>query len=242
MKLGRLFKKLTFSEYLAFIPMHETFSDWNSLGLYRSIIEHEKLTLEEKLEVRDLAHSIFQKQFNFLQLKDPKIYIEIASLGQELTVADERQLWEDVKRNQQRILENKKIKHRNFGDYSKHNCGVETCKYFGLMVKQGFNSGLEYESQPVKTEIVFDWLVLNLTNPSDLDGLEISSRKYEKLETSVYIGGAHNICDVNRLNIKRKKDNTYFIEGELLIIFEHEWVAENELFTFQTTFKFIKNE
>jgi hypothetical protein len=137
MKLGRPFNKLSFSEYLAFIPMHETFSDWNTLGLYRSILENEKLTLEEKGQVRDLAHSFFQKQYDFLQLKDPKTYIEILSIGQELTVADERQMWEDVKRNQQKILDNKKIKHRNFGDYSKHNCGVETCPYFGLMVKQG---------------------------------------------------------------------------------------------------------
>jgi hypothetical protein len=104
-----------------------------------------------------------------------------------------------------------------------------------------FNSGLEYESQPVKTKITFEWLVLNLANPNDLNDLEISSQKYEQLEASVYIGGAHNICDVNRLNIKRKKDNTYFIEGELLIVFEHEGVAENELFTFQTTFKFVSN-
>lgn len=137
MKLGRPFNKLKFSEYLAFIPMHETFSDWNTLGLYRSILENEKLTLEEQYQVRDLAHTFFQKQFDFLQLKDPKTYINIVSLGQELTKADENQLWEDVKRNQQKILENKKIKHRNFGDYSKHNCGVDTCRYFGLMVKQG---------------------------------------------------------------------------------------------------------
>jgi hypothetical protein len=137
MKLGRPFNKLTFTEYLAFIPMYEQFSDWNTLGLYRSIIEHEKLSLEEKLQVRDLAHTLFQKQFDFMQLKDPKTYIEIVSLGQDLTKADENQLWETVKRNQQKILENKKIKHRNFGDYSKHNCGVETCRYFGLMVKQG---------------------------------------------------------------------------------------------------------
>jgi hypothetical protein len=137
MKLGRPFNKLSFTEYLAFIPMHETFSDWNGLGLYRSILENEKLSLEQKLEVRDLAHTFFQKQFDFLQLKDPKTYIEVSSLGQDLTKADENQLWEDVRRNQQKILENKKIKHRNFGDYSKHNCGVETCRYFGMMVKQG---------------------------------------------------------------------------------------------------------
>jgi hypothetical protein len=104
-----------------------------------------------------------------------------------------------------------------------------------------FNSGLEYESQPVKTAIFIEWLVLNLADPNDLDGVEISSQKYEKMEASVYIGGAHNICDVNQLNIKRKKDNTYFIEGELLIVFEHEGVAENEVFTFQTTIKFVGN-
>jgi hypothetical protein len=105
-----------------------------------------------------------------------------------------------------------------------------------------FNSGLEYESQPVETEIVFEWLVLNLTNPADLDGLKISSEAYEQLEASVYIGGAHNWCVVIQLNIKRKKDDTYAIEGKLSIEFENEGVAENEIFTFQTTFKFLKNE
>jgi hypothetical protein len=105
-----------------------------------------------------------------------------------------------------------------------------------------FDSGLEYESQPVKTKIVFEWLVLDIPDPTDLDGLTISSKTYEKLEASVYIGGAHNICDVNRLNIKRKKGDTYEIEGDLLIVFEHEGVAENEIFTFKTTIKLIKNE
>jgi len=28
------------------------------------------------------------------------------------------------------------MKHRNFGDYSKHNCGYENCPMNGLMVKQ----------------------------------------------------------------------------------------------------------
>ncbi|MFM2268922.1 MAG: hypothetical protein RL757_2363 [Bacteroidota bacterium] len=137
MKLGRAFNKLTFTEYLSFIPIYESFSDWNTLGLYRSIVEHEILTIEEKIKIRDVAHAYFKKQFDFLQLKDPTTYIAVCSLGLDLTIADERQMWENVKHNQQLILENKKIKHRNFGDYSKHNCGVETCKYFGLMIKQG---------------------------------------------------------------------------------------------------------
>ena len=104
-----------------------------------------------------------------------------------------------------------------------------------------FNSGLNYESQPVKTEIVIDWLVLNLTHPNDLDGLTISSQKYEKMEASVYIGGAHNWCDVIELNINRKKGDIYSIKGELMIDFEHEGVAENENFTFQTTIENINN-
>jgi hypothetical protein len=137
MKLGRPFKKMTFSEYFYSIKAHEIFSDWNTLGLYRSLIEQEKLTLEEKIKVRDFAHTFFQKQFDFLQLKDPKTYIEVCSLGLEMTKADERQMWETVKQNQQKILKEKKIKHRNFGEYSKHNCGYETCRFNGIMVKQG---------------------------------------------------------------------------------------------------------
>jgi hypothetical protein len=105
-----------------------------------------------------------------------------------------------------------------------------------------FNSGLDYESQPVKTEIVIDWLVLNLTHSTDLDGLTISSRKYEKMEATVYIGGAHNWCDVIELKINKIKRDIYSIKGELMIDFEHEGVAENENFTFQKTFKFVKNE
>jgi hypothetical protein len=105
-----------------------------------------------------------------------------------------------------------------------------------------FNSGLKYESQPVETQIIIEWLILNLINPADLDGLKISSKAYEQSEASVYIGGAHNWCVVTQLNIKRKKGDTYAIEGELFIEFENEGVAENEIFTFQTTFKFLKNE
>jgi hypothetical protein len=137
MKLGRPFNKLKFSEYLAFIPMHEVFSDFNTLGLYRSILENEKLTLEQKIEVRDLSHTFFEKQFDFLQLKDPVTYLAVVSLGRELTKADERQLWEEVKVNQQKILAKKRIQHRNFGTYSKHDCGVEDCVYKDIMVQNG---------------------------------------------------------------------------------------------------------
>lgn len=137
MTIGRKFNTLSVKEYLSIIDNHKRYIDFNTLGLYRSIVEHEKLTLDEKLEVVHYANAVFAKTFEFLQLKDPKTYFDIVTLGRELTKGDEQQLWEDIRRNQQKILNDKNIKHRNFGDYSKHNCGIANCPYNGLMIKQG---------------------------------------------------------------------------------------------------------
>lgn len=136
MEIGQKFNQLTLSEYFYYIDNHKKYTDFNTLGLYRSIIENEKLTLTEKIEVRDYAHKVFKKTFDFLQLKDPYTFVTVSTFGQSLTVADERQIWNDVISNQERILKDKKIKHRNFGHYSKHNCGHTDCPYNGLMIKQ----------------------------------------------------------------------------------------------------------
>jgi hypothetical protein len=136
MKIGRPFNTMNLKEYFFYIDNRKSYTDFNTLGLYRSITENEKLDLHEKIELRDHAHKEFIKTFDFLQLKDPITFIAVTTLGQELTKADKNQVWEDIKQNQQKILADKKIKHRNFGEYSKHNCGYETCRLNGLMVKQ----------------------------------------------------------------------------------------------------------
>jgi hypothetical protein len=137
MKIGQKFNKLTLKEYYFYIDNYKKYTDFNTLGLYRSILENEKLTLEDKIAVREYAHKTFKKSFDFLQLKDPGIYMEVSTLGQTLTVADEKQLWDEIRQNQQKILAHKKIKHRNFGTYSKHNCGYDTCFMNGMMIRQG---------------------------------------------------------------------------------------------------------
>lgn len=137
MHIGKKFNELTLEEYFFFIDHHKKYSDFNTLGLYRSIVEHELLTLEEKITLREYAHKKFRKTFDFLQLKDPKTFVEVECLGLELTKGDERHIWEEVRKNQQKILSDKKIKHRNFGDYSKHNCGYSDCIYDGMMIRQG---------------------------------------------------------------------------------------------------------
>lgn len=137
MKIGKRFNQLSKSEYIHYIDNHKKYTDFNTLGLYRSICENEKLALLDKIEIRDYANTIFGKTFHFYQLKDPITYFDLTTLGKELTVADKQKVWNDIKINQQKILADKKIKHRNFGIYSKHNCGYEDCRYNGLMIKQG---------------------------------------------------------------------------------------------------------
>lgn len=137
MNIERKFNQLTIDEYLFFIDNYKKYKDFNTLGLYRSIVENEKLTLDEKLKVREYAHKTFQKTFDFLQLKDPKVFFEVSTLGQELTEGDRLRIWDDIRLNQQKILNDKKIKHRNFGTYSKHNCGYPDCAWNGLMIRRG---------------------------------------------------------------------------------------------------------
>ncbi len=137
MEIGKKFNTLTVKEYQFYIDNYKKYTDFNTLGLYRSIVENEKLTTEDKIVVREYAHKTFKKTFDFLQLKDPKTFVEVTYLGQEITKGDEGRIWNDIRTNQQKILADKKIKHRNFGEYSKHNCGYETCVWNGIMIRQG---------------------------------------------------------------------------------------------------------
>ena len=137
MKINQKFNQLSKSAYIFCIDNHKKYTDFNVLGLYRSILENEKLLLDDKIAIRDYANKFFQKTYDFLQLKDVRTYFDLTVLGQELTKADENQLITDIHHFQEKTLKDKKIKHRNFGDYSKHNCGNEDCKFNGIMIKQG---------------------------------------------------------------------------------------------------------
>lgn len=162
MKMDKKFNTLTLKKYFYCIDNHEKYTDFNTLGLYRSLTENEKLDIAEKIEVRDYAHIFFQKQFDFLQIKDPFTYSKVISLGRKLTKADEHQMWLDIKNYQERTLKDKRIKHRNFGVYSKHMCGYDDCRFNGIMIREGSpleecsmrNFGMEkkWKSEKIKLE------------------------------------------------------------------------------------------
>ena len=63
MKVGKQFNTLTYGEYLHLIEHHNKFTDFNTLGLFRSIVETTKLSLEEKLQLRTVAVAAFAKTF-----------------------------------------------------------------------------------------------------------------------------------------------------------------------------------
>lgn len=137
MKLNRRLNQLSEAEYQHLLANHGCYTDFNSLGLFRSLLENERLDLAQRLRLRDAAIAMFPKFYAFLQLKDPRTYLRLSNLGQELTVAEEAACWEQIKRNQQRLLADKGIRHRNFGTYARHDCGYDCCPFNGLMVRPG---------------------------------------------------------------------------------------------------------
>ncbi len=149
MKIGMKFNRLTDREYLYILDRHQKYTDFNPLALYRSIIENDKLNLEQKIAIRDLAHTLFIKSFEFLQIKDPGTYFDVSTLGLELTEAEKNKFFEDIKKNQEKILKSKRIKHRNFGTYAKHDCGILECPYNGMMVRQNCSHHCMESSSPI---------------------------------------------------------------------------------------------
>jgi hypothetical protein len=136
MKIGVKLNQLTYQDYIYILKRYQKYTDFNSVALYRSIIENDKLDLPQKIAIRELAHEKFIKTFEFLQVKDPHTYIKVSMLGETLTQVEEAQLWQNIFRNQEKILKKKRIKHRNFGVYSRHNCDLPECPYNGMMVRQ----------------------------------------------------------------------------------------------------------
>ena len=104
-----------------------------------------------------------------------------------------------------------------------------------------FNSGLDYESQPVDTEIVIEWMNLNLEEPTNLDGLKLPITSENETEASLYVGSAHNPCEIESLELKKISDNLYAATCKLFVEFEHEGVAENEEFKIVTQLELDPN-
>ena len=119
--------------------------------------------------------------------------------------------------------------------FENENIGLERTLFHRFYIQLApFDSGLEYESQPVDTEIVFEWLKLDLTDPTNLNGLELTSQPEDDTEVSIQVGCAHNPCDITGMKFHKIEENRYKVDCSLFVDFEHEGVAQNEEFNFST--------
>ncbi|MFT5692068.1 MAG: hypothetical protein ACI92E_001399, partial [Oceanicoccus sp.] len=93
---------------------------------------------------------------------------------------------------------------------------------------EAFNSGLPDDTQPLSTEMIFDWYNLSLGDISDVDGLNLCHKNYEEAEGDVVIGGVHNWCDVKRLEFVKTASGVFNVSGEIIVEFEGEELGANE--------------
>lgn len=79
-----------------------------------------------------------------------------------------------------------------------------------------------------------EWLNLKLVEPTNLDGLKLTSNPEDDTKVSIYVGSAHNPCDIKKMEFDQIGENTYKVDCSLLVDFEYEGVAQNEEFNFET--------
>ena len=95
-----------------------------------------------------------------------------------------------------------------------------------------FDSGLDYVSQPERTELVVEWINLGLDDPDALDGVEIAMGRTPDIEASIYLGAAHNWYQIEKLTLARY-GTRYRVVSVGTIEFSREGVANDERFIFE---------
>jgi hypothetical protein len=125
--------------------------------------------------------------------------------------------------------------------FENENIGLRKTLFHRIYIPlEPFDSGLDYESQPLVTEIVMDWLNLKLKEPTSLDGLKLTSNRDDDTEVSIYVVSAHNPCDIKKMEFKKVGENSYEVDCSLLVDFEFEGVAPKEEFKFKTRLELNK--
>ena len=108
------------AEYRHYIAHHQKYADFNPLGLYRSILENNKLSEAEKQAVLALAKHYFPKFYDFLLVKDFNTYVALSRLG--LPPLNPAQQWDynaQLRIQAEKILACKRIHNWRVGTQTK---------------------------------------------------------------------------------------------------------------------------
>jgi len=119
--------------------------------------------------------------------------------------------------------------------FENQSVGLTKTRFHRVVIPfEPFDSGLDCGEQPEAPELVVDWAQLELDDPSDLEGVDLSMEGCEGVEASIYLGGAHNWTHLSRF-LLTKAGEGFTVHCVARIEFENEGVAKNEALEFKTT-------
>jgi hypothetical protein len=100
-----------------------------------------------------------------------------------------------------------------------------------------FNSGLDYESQPVKTSFCFEFIRIPVVDWRRLGGQSFKVAQ-DDCDGSILIGDAHNPVDINLIRFTRIGNFMFRIDCKLFCDFASEGVADNARVALRADIKF----
>lgn len=111
--------------------------------------------------------------------------------------------------------------------FENRNIDLEPTLFYGIQIPlKPFNSGLDYEPQPVKTSFCFEFIKFPVIDWRSFDGQSFQVEQDDS-DGSVLIGGAHNPVDINLIRFTRAENFRFHIDCTLFCDFESEGIADN---------------
>lgn len=75
------YNTLAMSTLLELLESYKKDKNFNNPGFFRSILENDQLNLGDKIFLNNRAIEIMPKSYEFLQVKDPGLYLNLETLG-----------------------------------------------------------------------------------------------------------------------------------------------------------------
>jgi hypothetical protein len=123
--------------------------------------------------------------------------------------------------------------------FENEHTGLKRTRFHRIEIPfEPFDSGLSYVHQPESTSLVVEWLVLDVEDPGQLDGIRVSSASAPMMEASIYLGAAHNWFQISALTISGDGSD-FAVVCEGTVEFENEGVAGNETFSLKAKAKYV---
>jgi len=104
--------------------------------------------------------------------------------------------------------------------------GLAPALYYAISIPfRPFDSGLDYVAQPERASLELDWLRLKAE-----DWRALSNRRYGRMrdddQGSIYLGGAHNVVRIRRLQFGPRFGTEFELIVELRVLFDNEGVGK----------------